>query len=520
MPGPMETAMRVSRSTVALASTISLIAGTLCAPVPVAMAQSTGSVGGNQPFDNRQQSIAISLVTRSFGLFGLGVPVRMFAYPRSSIAQGFLSGGDWLLLEGQSLPINENDTLFAQIGTTFGGNGQTTFNLPDARERVIIGTGASLGGPTFTLGQVTGTANQTLTVSNLPVHAHTLPNGTLTGFTGGGQPFNNMQPSLALHFSIARSGTFPTFDGGGNANGPAAPNLAQIFMQCVPPMSNSFTPATGTLLPINQNQALFALMGTLYGGNGLNNFALPDLRGRTPVSGAGVSNIGQVLGANVNTLSLTNMPGHAHMLPGTSTLPTGGNQPFENRQANLVVQYAIATTGLFPSSSGIVDDDGYIGEIVMFAGNFPPNGTRLCDGSLIAISQNTALFSLIGTTYGGNGLSTFALPDLRGRAIVGASANWPSGEVRGSNTVTLSTLQLPVHTHTYARCGLSDIAGPGQSIGPDTQLTADDIITFIGWFFAGDARADVARAGQVATPDGQFTADDLIVFINRFFAGC
>jgi hypothetical protein len=69
-------------------------------------------------------------------------------------------------------------------------------------------------------------------------------------------------------------------------------------------------------------------------------------------------------------------------------------------------------------------------------------------------------------------------------------------------------------------CGLSDIAGPGQSVGPDNTLTADDIIVFLNWFFASDARADVAGPGQSTTPDGQFTADDIIVFLNRFFAGC
>ncbi|MCP9874381.1 GC-type dockerin domain-anchored protein [Synechococcus sp. Cruz CV-v-12] len=69
-------------------------------------------------------------------------------------------------------------------------------------------------------------------------------------------------------------------------------------------------------------------------------------------------------------------------------------------------------------------------------------------------------------------------------------------------------------------CGPSDIAGPGQAIGPDSQLTADDIIVYLNWFFAGDSRADVAGPGQSTVTDGQFTADDIIVFLNRFFAGC
>ncbi|MFO0490808.1 MAG: GC-type dockerin domain-anchored protein, partial [bacterium] len=71
-----------------------------------------------------------------------------------------------------------------------------------------------------------------------------------------------------------------------------------------------------------------------------------------------------------------------------------------------------------------------------------------------------------------------------------------------------------------AACGPSDLAGPGQSVGSDGTLTADDIIVFLNWFFAGDTRADVAGPGQSSTPDSQFTADDIIVFLNRFFVGC
>ncbi len=71
-----------------------------------------------------------------------------------------------------------------------------------------------------------------------------------------------------------------------------------------------------------------------------------------------------------------------------------------------------------------------------------------------------------------------------------------------------------------AACGPSDVAGPGQSVGSDGSLTADDIIVFLNWFFAGNTRADVAGPGQSTTPDTHFTADDIIVFLNRFFAGC
>jgi len=96
--------------------------------------------------------------------------------------------------------------------------------------------------------------------------------------------------------------------------------------------------------------------------------------------------------------------------------------------------------------------DEYIGIVKLFAGTFAPRGWAFCDGSLLAISQNSALFAILGTTYGGNGTQTFALPDLRGRVAVGAG-NGPGqppvqpGQVSGSANVTLLASQMPQHTH-------------------------------------------------------------------------
>jgi microcystin-dependent protein len=94
----------------------------------------------------------------------------------------------------------------------------------------------------------------------------------------------------------------------------------------------------------------------------------------------------------------------------------------------------------------------YIGEIVLFAGNYEPRGWRFCHGQTLSIAQNTALFSILGTTYGGNGTTTFQLPDLRGRVPVCAGqgpglSDWQLGQAAGSETVTLTDKQLPVHTH-------------------------------------------------------------------------
>ena len=100
-------------------------------------------------------------------------------------------------------------------------------------------------------------------------------------------------------------------------------------------------------------------------------------------------------------------------------------------------------------------ENPFLGAIFLFAGNFAPRGYALCQGQTLSIDQNTALFSLLGTTYGGNGTTTFALPDLRGRAALSAGqapggSAYTLGEQGGTETVTLLTNQMPQHNHTIA----------------------------------------------------------------------
>lgn len=96
--------------------------------------------------------------------------------------------------------------------------------------------------------------------------------------------------------------------------------------------------------------------------------------------------------------------------------------------------------------------DPILGTIIIFAGNFPPRGWAFCDGSLISIAQNSALFAILGTTYGGDGRTTFGLPDLRGRAPIHAGqgpglSNYTEGEMGGSQSVSLQVANLPAHNH-------------------------------------------------------------------------
>lgn len=104
---------------------------------------------------------------------------------------------------------------------------------------------------------------------------------------------------------------------------------------------------------------------------------------------------------------------------GNNFLGDGSNLTFDansNMQPSLGINYIIALYGTYPSQNKGVDP--YIGEIIMFAGNFAPTGWAFCNGQLLSIASNTALFSILGTTYGGDGEVTFALPDLRGRVPV------------------------------------------------------------------------------------------------------
>jgi microcystin-dependent protein len=96
--------------------------------------------------------------------------------------------------------------------------------------------------------------------------------------------------------------------------------------------------------------------------------------------------------------------------------------------------------------------EGTLAEIRMFAGNFAPRGWQFCNGQLLAIAQWTAVFALVGTTYGGNGQTTFGIPDFRGRVAVGTGngAGLPSvvlGEMSGTPTITLLSINLPAHNH-------------------------------------------------------------------------
>jgi microcystin-dependent protein len=112
----------------------------------------------------------------------------------------------------------------------------------------------------------------------------------------------------------------------------------------------------------------------------------------------------------------------------------------------------------------------YVGEIRMFGGNFAPAGWMFCEGQLLPISENETLFNLIGTTYGGDGQSTFALPDLRGRLPVHMGNGFTLAETGGVETVTLTVSQIPAHSHAFIGTTSTAIdANPGGNVVAQAQ---------------------------------------------------
>jgi microcystin-dependent protein len=431
----------------------------------------TAPAGGGQPFVNMQPSIAMNYLVRTAGLPG-------------ELGEIILFGGNfeilgWEFADGQLLSVSENPGLFDALGTTYGGDGQTTFALPDLRGRTPIGLGSGPGLTPRALGAAPGIENVTLSESQLPAHVHALPAGGATSSTGGSQPYDNMQPSLAMNYVITLEGLFPSRSFAATTEpadvtpqaGISDPFIAGVGLFAGSGVPSGFSPADGSELMIAQNEALFSLIGTIYGGDGQTTFVLPDLRGRAAMhfgQGPGLSNwfLGETSGGEAQTMLVTQMPGHDHGLPPSAdtTGSTGGGQPMNNVQPSMGLNYIIALEGIYPTGNeslggatlepAVFSALPFIGEIELWAGDFAPRGWALANGQLLLIAQNTALFSLLGTTYGGDGRTTFALPDLRGRVVIGMGqgpglTNRPLGQKSGSEAVTLTESQLPSHHHLY-----------------------------------------------------------------------
>jgi microcystin-dependent protein len=332
--------------------------------------------------------------------------IRMFA--------GNFAPAGWEFCNGQLLSISENETLFNLIGLTYGGDGYSTFALPDLRSRVPLHQGTESGN-VYQLGEMSGVEEITLTSNQIPAHAHAasvssrygstnhpegavvarstlnqftdaagtkatmMGNASTVGPSGGSQPHTNLQPYLTVNYIISLHGVFP--DPNTSPVGGPEPYLAEIRWVVFGFAPRDYALCNGQLLPINQNQALFALLGTTYGGNGQTNFALPDLRGRVAIHQGNGHTLGERGGQQAHTLSLNELPAHSHSITASGnpsdektaqnhifgvtstssyafvpdsatelvTTTVGGSQAHLNMQPFLTLNAIIALAGIFPS---------------------------------------------------------------------------------------------------------------------------------------------------------------------------
>jgi microcystin-dependent protein len=276
----------------------------------------------------------------------------------------------WAFCHGQLMAISQNVRLFEILRTTYGGNGTSTFALPNL-QGIPLGAGQEPGRSDYQLGQAGGEATVTLTPQQMPSHSHAFnavtdqassasPQGhqlakawkaqaktdsvasfysdnpgnaktalapNAIGPSGSSHPHNNMQPYLTLNFCIALQGVVPSPNGA-----PAAvrrPYLGEISICAFGNPPPGWALCEGQMLPVISNQPLFSLIFTAYGGDGERHFGLPDLRGSVPlnlVPGPN-SSLGSRGGEETHALTAAEMPVHSHALMADATSTSVGNTP-------------------------------------------------------------------------------------------------------------------------------------------------------------------------------------------------
>jgi microcystin-dependent protein len=303
--------------------------------------------------------------------------------------------------------------------------------------------------------------------------------------------------------------------------------LGQIKIFAFPYAPLNWEFCQGKLLPTSQYTSLFSLLGNTYGGDGRTNFALPNLKGIPVGAGQapGGSNypLGERGGEAAVTLAPNQLPAHNHAFntvgdqansatpagnqpawswkqaandtvigiyaepPSPTTAlarnaiaTSGSGRPHNNLQPYVTLNFSIATAGVWPQRDGppVPADRPFTGEIAICAFGNPPAGWTLCEGQLMQIAQNQQLFSLIGATYGGDAVRTFALPDLRGRVPLNFGENFAIGQRGGEEARVLSESEMPAHSHALMANATSQRVGPqaasitalGTSLGKQIPL--------------------------------------------------
>jgi microcystin-dependent protein len=377
-----------------------------------------------------------------------------------SILQGSINGTA-VYVETQIPTTNANGLVSLEIGSgtlvtgTFGAinwaNGpyfiKTQTDPTGGNNYTIFGTNELMSVP-YALFSANGTPGATG------------PQGPigLTGATGapGPQGATGSQGPIGLTGATGATGTNGV-DGAVGATGPQGPIGLTGATGATGPQG-----ATGSQGPIGLTGATGAT-----GTNGVDGavgatgpqgpIGLTGATGATgpqgPIGLTGSAGTGLPTGVNTGNVVMYDAIGNNWVAKNITIGATGGSEPFSIMPPYLALNFCIIYQGIYPSNGGSGSGDNYIANIQMFAGTFAPGGTYLCNGTLLSIAQNTALFSLIGTIYGGNGSTTFALPDLRGRFPIHTGSgpglsSYSMGQMGGSENKTLFINNIPAHNHS------------------------------------------------------------------------
>jgi microcystin-dependent protein len=160
--------------------------------------------------------------------------------------------------------------------------------------------------------------------------------------------------------------------------------------------------------------------------------------------------------------------------------------------------------------------EAFLGELRMMAFNFPPKGWAQCNGQLLPINQNQALFSLLGTMYGGNGQTTFALPDLRGCTPIHVGAGWTQGQRGGEENHTLTVSEMPPHTHLVQANPLAPDNPGGNTAAPTKALSA----TSTGQLYGPFANVQAMSAQAIGSVGGSQPHTNMMPYTVVGFCIC
>lgn len=455
-------------------------------------AESTSETGDSLTLNTRMPSLGLTPVIATQGTF----PSRSLSADPTIGSLSWFAGNfaprGYAIADGSILSIANNQALFALLGTTYGGDGRSTFGLPDLRGRAAIQAGEAPGLFPIRLGELGGSEAYQVDIATMTTHSHELVNGSTTTTTGNSQTADIQQPYLGVNYQIITQGIYPSRS--------LERHIEPVNNTAQPPKESAYFTANGTSISsdeaIQQIHMLAEAAQAIWVQAGLKeqeqaklnqlSYTIADLSGSqlAQVSSENEIIIDSTTDWFIDPTPFTNNeyvsnPRSIHHFQADSGLaqssydlltallheqghilglshlddPNSLMQGLLQRGTRKLPSQETTSdslTTLTPKSEPLSGTgEGFLGSISMVAYNFPSPNTAMATGAVIGIQQNAALYSLIGNFYGGNGVSTMQLPDLRGRAVMGTSNDHPVGLISGRSGINFSLDELPSHDHAY-----------------------------------------------------------------------